>query len=216
MRRERERGRRARTRRKGRWCCVAVRDPLDGRAGQGEEEEEDAGAGAEATSRGRSSREQVEAQGEAQQLLSRTNSIASTKRQKDSFGRGTDSLSLSLDPIAPLLSSFSSSLPAISLSLSLLFDGALRCAQETRQRRRNARPAHRVHTCTTYYTSVRPSLPAASHRADKDGLKLAPCQSTESTEEREREREISRRLRAVSSHGGTEPAVRVCPWSFCI
>lgn len=67
--------------------------------------------------------------------------------------RGRNSLSLSLS--ARSLSSFSSSLPAISLSCSSL-DGALRCAQETRQRRRNARPAHRVHTCTTYYTSVRP------------------------------------------------------------
>lgn len=64
-----------------------------------------------------------------------------------------ETLSLSLS--ARSLSSFSSSLPAISLSCSSL-DGALRCAQETRQRRRNARPAHRVHTCTTYYTSVRP------------------------------------------------------------
>lgn len=55
----------------------------------------------------------------------------------------------------------------------------------------------RAYLCTTYYTSVQPrtevyeacvaaaaAAAAASYRADKDGLKLAPCQSTESTDSR--------------------------------
>lgn len=179
---------------------------------------------------GRSSREQVERrrEREAQRLLSRTNSIASTKRQKDSFEGPVETLSLSsLLPLSlPLLPSlvpagYIPCRPSLSLSHSCLTLGPY----GVYKRRGNAagmpgQPTACIPVYNLLYLGPGSNrgvheacvAAAASYRADKDGLKLAPCQSTESTDSASLSLSPDpRRLRAVSSHGRTLP-VRVCPF----
>lgn len=185
---------------------------------------------------GRSSRDQVERrrEREAQRLLSRTNSIASTKRQKDSFEGPVETLSLS----SSSLSSFSSPppfprpcrlypLPSLPLSLSLFHSCLTLGPYGVYKRRGNAagmpgQPTACIPVYNLLYLGPGSNrgvheacvAAAASYRADKDGLKLAPCQSTESTDSASLSLSLSpdpRRLRAVSSHGRTLP-VRVCPF----
>lgn len=128
-------------------------------------------------------------------------------------------------------------LPSLPLSLSFLLDGGGLTVYIRDAATPQECPASppRAYLCTTYYTSVQPrtevyeacvaaaaAAAAASYRADKDGLKLAPCQSTESTDSRNSASlsvsfspflsilDVCVRS-AVSSHGRTLP-VRVCPF----
>ena len=220
-----------------RWSGIrASRDsPLDMRARRKKKKKKKTRELEQKQRAGRSSREQVERrrEREAQRLLSRTNSIASTKRQKDSFEGPVETLSLSsLLPLSlPLLPSlvpagYIPCRPSLSLSHSCLTLGPY----GVYKRRGNAagmpgQPTACIPVYNLLYLGPGSNrgvheacvAAAASYRADKDGLKLAPCQSTESTDSASLSLSPDpRRLRAVSSHGRTLP-VRVCPFlSSCL
>lgn len=200
---------------------------------------------------GRSSREQVERSRERRSGCSLEQTrLPPRKGRKTRSGprRGRNSLSLFLSPLLPLSldpclpPSLPSSLPAISLavppSLPLILTsrwGLTVYIRDAATPQECPASPPRAYLCTTYYTSVQPrtevyeacvaaaaAAAAASYRADKDGLKLAPCQSTESTDSRNSASlsvsfspflsilDVCVRS-AVSSHGRTLP-VRVCPF----
>ena len=204
-----------------------------------------AGAGSGSGSNGRRSLGSRSSHKEA--VLSRTNSIASTKRQKDSFGplavcvcvytcvyaglsRSAPFLSfgsLFLDlspPPAPSSSplfSLASSLPAISSFLSYSYlTGALRWVRDAATPQECPASPPRAYLYSLLLSSpvrsrFQPRIPkpvAASYPADKDGLKLAPCRSTDQEPAKgQQERRKEKARRQESSLCGSP--VRVLPLS---
>ena len=175
-------------------------------------------AGAESGSNGRRSLGSRSSHKEA--VLSRTNSIASTKRQKDSFGAlavcvylyaGLSSSSSSSSTSS--LFSLASSLPAVSSFLSYsYFTGALRWVRDAATPQECPASPPRAYLYSLLLSSpvrsrFQPRIPkplaAASYRADKDGLKLAPCRSADQEpakgQQEERRKEKARRQESTLS-----------------